>query len=116
MDVELLIPTAPKLANRVVDLLDVTAQVGTRTLFSGLTFKLHGSTFHYGALLNALITFLIIAAVVYYLIVAPMARITARFTRAAAVTTRDCPECLSTIPLAATRCSYCTVQVTPLTK
>jgi ATP-binding cassette subfamily F protein uup len=40
MDVELLIPTAPKLANRVVDLLDVTALVGTRTLFSGLTFKL----------------------------------------------------------------------------
>jgi ATP-binding cassette subfamily F protein uup len=40
MDVELLIPTAPKLANRVVDLLDVTAKVGTQTLFSGLTFKL----------------------------------------------------------------------------
>jgi ATP-binding cassette subfamily F protein uup len=40
MDVDLLIPPAPKLANRVVDLLDVTAQVGTRTLFSGLTFKL----------------------------------------------------------------------------
>jgi len=40
LDVELLIPTAPKLANRVVDLLDVTAQMGTRTLFSGLTFKL----------------------------------------------------------------------------
>jgi ATP-binding cassette subfamily F protein uup len=40
MDVELLIPTAPKLANRVVDLLDVTARMGTRTLFSGLTFKL----------------------------------------------------------------------------
>jgi ATP-binding cassette subfamily F protein uup len=40
MDVELLIPPAPKLANRVVDLLDVTARVGTRTLFSGLTFKL----------------------------------------------------------------------------
>jgi ATP-binding cassette subfamily F protein uup len=40
MDVELLIPPAPKLANRVVDLLDVTALVGARTLFSGLTFKL----------------------------------------------------------------------------
>ncbi len=40
LDVELLIPTAPKLANRVVDLLDVTARVGARTLFSGLTFKL----------------------------------------------------------------------------
>jgi len=57
---------------------------------------------------------LIIAAVVYYLIIAPMARITARFQRQAEVTTRDCPECLSTIPIAATRCMYCTVAVAPV--
>jgi large conductance mechanosensitive channel len=101
----------------VADLITpLIAAIGGQPNFSGLQFKLHGSTFHYGLLLNALLTFLIIAAVVYYLIVAPMARITARFTRAAAVTTRDCPECLSTIPLAATRCMYCTVQVAPLTR
>ncbi len=61
-----------------------------------------------------MITFLIMAAVVYYLVVAPMAKITARFTKAAAITTRDCPECLSTIPIAATRCMYCTVAVPPV--
>ena len=57
-----------------------------------------------------MIAFLIIAAVVYFLIVAPMARITARFAKQAEVTTRDCPECLSTIPIAASRCMYCTVR------
>ncbi len=75
---------------------------------------MNNQPFKYGALLNALLWFLIIAAGVYYLIVAPMARITARFQRQAEVTTRDCPECLSTIPIAATRCMYCTVQVAPV--
>ncbi len=82
--------------------------------FSQLTFKVHGSTFLYGALINAALSFLIIAAVVYFLIVAPMAKITARFAKQAEVTTRDCPECLSTIPIAATRCMYCTVPVAPV--
>ncbi|HEY3878257.1 MAG TPA: large conductance mechanosensitive channel protein MscL [Trebonia sp.] len=101
----------------VTDLITpLIAAIGGQPHFQNLAFKVHGSTFLYGAFLNALITFLIIAAVVYYLIVAPMAKITARFTHAAAVTTRECPECLSTIPLAATRCMYCTVQVTPLTR
>ena len=79
-----------------------------------LTFTVHGSKFKYGAFFNALIAFLIIAAVVYYLIVAPMAKVSARFARNVEVTTRDCPECLSTIPIAATRCMYCTVQVAPV--
>ena len=99
----------------VADLITpLIAAIGGQPNFANLIFKVHGSTFHYGALLNALIAFLIIAAVVYYLIVAPMARITARFQRQAEVTTRDCPECLSTIPIAATRCMYCTVQVAPV--
>jgi large conductance mechanosensitive channel len=82
--------------------------------FAAWSFKVHGSSFHIGALLNAVLTFLIIAAVVYFLVVAPMARIMTRFTKAVAVTTRDCPECLSSIPLAATRCMYCTVEVAPV--
>jgi len=57
---------------------------------------------------------LIIAAVVYYLIVAPSVKLTARLTRTAEATTRDCPECLSTIPIAASRCMYCTSQVPPV--
>jgi large conductance mechanosensitive channel len=82
--------------------------------FAAWSFQIHHSTFKIGALLNAILTFVIIAAVVYFLIVAPMARIVSRFTHAAAITTRDCPECLSSIPLAATRCSYCTVEVPPV--
>lgn len=88
---------------------------GTHT-FSSLTFKVHGSTFAIGDLLNAALTFLIIAAVVYYLIVKPMGALMSRIHRATEVTTRDCPECLSTIPLAASRCMYCTAQVAPVTQ
>ena len=56
----------------------------------------------------------VVSAVVYYLIVAPMAKINSRFHKNVEATTRDCPECLSTIPIAATRCMYCTVQVRPV--
>jgi large conductance mechanosensitive channel len=99
----------------VADLITpLIAAIGGQPNFSTLTFTIHKSTFHYGALINALIAFLIIAAVVYYLVVMPMARVTARFTRQAEITTRDCPECLSTIPIAATRCMYCTVTVPPV--
>jgi large conductance mechanosensitive channel len=90
------------------------AAVGGKPNFGKLSFTLHHSTFAYGAFINALVTFLIVAAVVYYLIVAPMAKINARFHKNVEATTRDCPECLSTIPIAATRCMYCTVQVRPV--
>ena len=82
--------------------------------FNSLTFKVHGSTFAIGALLNAVLSFLVIAAVVYFVIVAPMARWTAYRQRNVEATTRDCPECLSTIPIAASRCMYCTSQVAPV--
>ncbi len=99
----------------VADLITpLIAAIGGQPNFSSLKFTVHHSTFLYGAFINALLTFLIIAAVVYFVIVAPMARIMARFKHEEAVTTRECPECLSTIPLAATRCSYCTVQVPPV--
>ena len=99
----------------VADLITpLIAAIAGKPDFSKLTFKLHGSTFLYGSFINALLAFLIIAAVVYFLIVAPVAKVTARFTHEVAVTTRDCPECLSSIPIAATRCSYCTVQVPPV--
>jgi large conductance mechanosensitive channel len=85
---------------------------GTRS-FENLAFKVHGSTFAIGDLLNAMLTFLIIAAVVYFLVVAPTARLLAWRQRKVDATTRDCPECLSTIPIGATRCLYCTSQVAP---
>jgi large conductance mechanosensitive channel len=83
--------------------------------FSRLDFEYHQNTFAIGELLNAALTFLIIAALVYFLIVVPMAKLMSRIHKDVAVTTRDCPECLSTIPLAASRCMYCTSQVAPIT-
>ena len=81
--------------------------------FSTLTFTVHGSKFLYGDFINALIASVIIALVVYFLIVLPMAKLIMRLERNKEATERDCPECLSAIPLAATRCKYCTVEVAP---
>ena len=87
---------------------------GGKKSFENLTFTIHGSTFNYGDLINNLLTFLIIAAVVYFLIVAPMAKWVVRLQRHKEATERDCPECLSSIPIAASRCAYCTVEVPPV--
>jgi large conductance mechanosensitive channel len=98
----------------VADLITpLLAAIGGKPNFSGLTLTLNHSRFLYGSFINALLSFLVIAAVVYYLIVAPVTRITARLERNKAATNRDCPECLSSIPVAASRCMYCTAPVTP---
>lgn len=67
----------------------------------------------WGIILNDALTFLITAAVVYFLVVAPMSRATARLkpSEPAPQPTQKCPECLSDIPVAARRCAYCTAQV-----
>jgi large conductance mechanosensitive channel len=84
--------------------------------FSSWKYSIRGSTFLQGAFLNALITFVTIAIVVFFAIALPYQRYQDRKeARAAkaAPTTRACPECLSQIPLAAKRCSFCTSPVTP---
>ena len=80
--------------------------------------QVSSDVFYYqlGDFMNALISFLIIAAVVYFLIVAPMAKLVLRLHGAKEATERDCPECLSSIPIAATRCSFCTVPVPPVAR
>lgn len=92
----------------------ITAITSDRINFSALHFYLGTAKFTYGAVLNAAISFLIIAAVVYWLIVAPAARMTALANRSKAATDRQCPECLSTIPVGARRCMYCTAEVAPV--
>lgn len=83
--------------------------------FSSLSFTINNSRFLYGDVLNAIISFLAIALVVYYVIVLPLNKLAERRTHPPVeVTTRECPECLSTIPKAAHRCSFCTSQVTPV--
>jgi|ERR1700691_2073249 large conductance mechanosensitive channel len=81
--------------------------------FAKLTFTVHKSVFLYGTFINALLSFVIIAIVVYYMLVAPSVRMTARLARHKDATERECPECLSQIPVAAKRCMYCTATVPP---
>jgi large conductance mechanosensitive channel len=83
--------------------------------FSNLTFTLNHSVFRYGDFLNALVSFVTIAAVVYFLIVSPVTRGMAIAERKKEATTRSCPECLSEIPVGASRCMYCTAQLPPVT-
>ncbi len=80
--------------------------------FSALTFTINGSKFLYGEFVNALISFLIIAAAVYFFVVVPINALIARARREppADPTTRKCPECLSEIPIGARRCAFCTAQ------
>src|SRR5215472_1203452 len=84
--------------------------------FAAYYFTLHGSKFSYGDFINALVSFIVIAAVVYFLLVAPATKLMALTTRAQAATDRQCPECLSQIPIAAKKCMYCTSEVPPAPK
>jgi large conductance mechanosensitive channel len=92
----------------------ITAIIGNRIDFTSLYFKIHGSKFYYGNVINAAVAFLVIAAVIYWLVVAPAAKVTALANRNKAETERQCPECLSMIPVAARRCMYCTSEVPPV--
>jgi large conductance mechanosensitive channel len=80
--------------------------------FSKKTFKVSGTDFPYGQFVQALLTFVIVAAVVYFLVVQPVQKLMDRFKTEPEVaqTTKECPECLSSIPLAASRCAFCTVE------
>lgn len=79
--------------------------------FSGLTFTVNGSKFLYGDFINALISFLIIAAAVYYFVVLPINALIARTRRNPAPadpTTKICPECCNEVSIKARRCGFCT--------
>jgi large conductance mechanosensitive channel len=93
----------------------IIAAIGGEPDFSSLSFTINGSKFLYGHFINALLTFLIIAAVVYFFVVKPVAALLERLTPKKEVgEQRECPECLSDIPIGASRCSFCTAQVTPV--
>jgi large conductance mechanosensitive channel len=81
--------------------------------FSGLSFTINGSVFRYGSFFNALLTFVIVAAVLFFFVIKPVnALMNARRTEPEADRpTRDCPECLSRIPAAARRCAFCTAEL-----
>lgn len=95
----------------VTDLLTpLIAAVFGQPDFSALTFTINNSEFLYGAFINALIAFLLIALAVYFVVVVPMNRLAERRARGEAgaeATSKQCPECLSEIPRPARKCAFC---------
>ncbi|MCX6721716.1 MAG: large conductance mechanosensitive channel protein MscL [Candidatus Staskawiczbacteria bacterium] len=75
--------------------------------FSGLNFTLNGSIFKYGELINALVSFILVAGSIYFFVILPMNTLLVRTTKPKAVTAKKCPECLSEIPIDAKRCAHC---------
>ena len=78
--------------------------------FSGLFFAINGSKFMYGHFLNTLVTFLLVAATVFFFVIKPINILVSRSHKGppADPTEKKCPECLSEIPISAKRCSHCT--------
>ena len=89
------------------------ALIGGEPDFTRLKFTAGKATFAYGAFLTDVISFLIAAAVVYFLIVLPVARLLKLFERDQEATERECPECTRNIPVQARRCPECTAVITP---
>ncbi len=81
---------------------------------SNLNTTIHGAKFAFGDFLNTLVSFIILAAVVFFVIVKPVNYLMSlrKTETPVAAVTRECPECLSSIPLKATRCAFCTAEVT----
>ena len=95
-------------------ILNILAIFGKHTSFENLAFHIRGGTFAYGNLITDIITFVIVAAAVFFLVVRPIGILQQVRQRGAPdpeSTTRSCPECLSDIPKAATRCAFCTAVV-----
>lgn len=101
----------------VTNIITPLIPVGSKDSLAGWRYTLPwGGVLQFGLLINAIISFLIIAAIVYFLVVKPVNALSERFTPKKAPespTTRECPFCLSSVPLRATRCAYCTAQLPP---
>jgi large conductance mechanosensitive channel len=91
------------------------AAIGGQPDFGGLVFTVNHSRFRYGDFLNAVLSFVIVAAVMFFLVVRPVNALLERRRTEPPIEadTRDCPACLSQIPLAARRCAFCTEEVGP---
>ncbi|TME68437.1 MAG: large conductance mechanosensitive channel protein MscL [Chloroflexi bacterium] len=86
------------------------AAIGGKPDFAGLYFTINNSKFFYGDFFNVVIAFVIIAAVIYFLVVVPYQSLMERSRKepSADPTTKKCTECLSEIPKDARRCAFCT--------
>ena len=93
----------------------LVAAIGGKSDFSDLTLGIRDSEIRYGEFLTALLSFLVVSAVVFFFVVKPLNALLARLRPEPAVDqpTRACPECLSDIPAPARRCAFCTAEVAP---
>lgn len=85
---------------------------GDKASFAEMSFSISGSEFLYGAVIDAIINFVIIAAALFFFVVVPVNHLMAKRKTEPDVesTTKECPECLSSIPLGARRCAFCTAE------
>ncbi len=97
----------------VKDIITPIITIPGKTNFANLSFSIGGGTFLYGDFINAVINFVLVAAAVFFFVVKPVNMLMSMRKAAppAPATTRDCPFCLSKVPLAATRCAYCTSEL-----
>ena len=81
--------------------------------FSALSFSINNSRFLVGEFINAVVAFIILAAIIYFIVIVPVNRLMARMMpkEPEPQVTRECPECISKIPLKAKRCAFCTADV-----
>jgi large conductance mechanosensitive channel len=99
---DIITPLIPATGSQSLSNWQITGPFGTKLLV--------------GDFIDAVIAFLIVAAIIYFFVVRPVTVLQDRLTphqEPAKPTTRDCPFCLSTVPLKATRCAYCTAQLPP---
>jgi large conductance mechanosensitive channel len=92
------------------------AAIGGQPDFSNLTFNVHNSKFMYGDFINKVISFVLIASVVFFFVVQPLNKLVSHLNPKEDVdkpAERQCPHCLSAIPSAASRCKFCTSKVEP---
>jgi large conductance mechanosensitive channel len=102
------------IANFVADFVTpLLAAIGGNPDFSSLSFKVNSSTFRYGSFINALITFVIIVAVLYFFVVVPFGRMLERYkpTSSEPIPVKECAHCYSSIPVPASVCAFCTRDV-----
>jgi large conductance mechanosensitive channel len=92
----------------VEDLIPLIAAIFGKPDFSRLQVTINGSTFRYGAFINAVIAFVLIAAALFFFVVKPLTALMARAKEKdePSPPTRKCPECLSDIPVEAMRCAF----------
>jgi large conductance mechanosensitive channel len=87
------------------------ALIGGQPDFSRLAFTINGTKFPYDVFVTAMISFLIVASVIYFIVVLPVTKLMARMIRAEEAGERECPDCLSEVPIKAVRCKYCTSEL-----